>query len=249
MSRLPLFTAAALLLTAFPIQAEPGKKKNGSEAEAIPAVRFDPVVKEMEGWTVHIDPALLEGEHAEDGAKALRMLGDHLNRIALLMDEERLEKLRELEIWIEHHHPKLGAMQYHPSRGWLVENGHDPRLVKKVHIPRAGALISRGQLLKHPAVVLHELAHAYHDQVLSFDHEGIKQAWDDAMDAGKYDKVLLFNGRFVKHYATTNHKEYFAESTEAYFYRNDFYPFVRAELKEHDPEMHALMETIWGKLN
>lgn len=249
MSRLPSVALSFLLLAIFPVQAEPGKKKKASDAESIPAVRFDPVVRKMEGWTVHVDPALLEGEHAEEGAKALRMLGDHLNRITLLMDAERLEQLRGLEIWIEHHHPTLGAMQYHPSRDWLVGNGHDPRLEKKVHIPRADALISRGQLLKHPAVVLHELAHAYHDQVLDFGHKGIKQAWDEAMEAGKYDKVLLFNGRFVKHYATTNHKEYFAESTEAYFYRNDFYPFVRAELKEHDPTMHALLETIWGKLN
>ena len=250
MPRLPLTFGTVLVLAAFafPVQAEP-EKKNAPDADSISAVRFDPVVQKMEGWTVHIDPALLEGEHAEDGKKALRMLGDHLNRISLLMDEKRLEEVRSLEIWIEHHHPKLGAMQYHPSKDWLVENKHDPRLEKKVHIPRAGALISRGQLLKHPAVVLHELAHAYHDQILGFNHEGIKQAWDEAMEAGKYDKVLLFNGRFVKHYATTNHKEYFAESTEAYFYRNDFYPFVRAELKEHDPAMHALLETIWGKLN
>ena len=37
------------------------------------------------------------------------------------------------------------------------------------------------------------------------------------MDEKLYDRVLLFNGRLVKHYATTNPKEYFAESTEAYF--------------------------------
>lgn len=42
--------------------------------------------------------------------------------------------------------------------------------------------------------------------------------------------------------------EYFAEGTEAYFYRNDFYPFVRAELKEHDPVLHDLLEEIWGPL-
>ena len=208
---------------------------------------FDPIIRDMEGWKVHIDPALLEGEHAELGKKALRMLGDHLNRIALLMDPKRLEALRSCEIWIEHHHPTLGNMQYHPSIGWLKENGHDPRLEKKVHIPRAAALLSKQQLLKHPAVVLHELAHAYHDQVLGFNEPEIKSAWDQAMAEKKYDKVLLFNGRIVKHYATTNHKEYFAESTEAYFYRNDFYPFVRAELKEHDPLMHDLMEKIWGK--
>lgn len=213
------------------------------------AQRFDPVVREMEGWKVHIDPALLEGEHAEDGERALRMLGDHLNRIALLVEEKRLEKLRNCEIWIERHHPTLGAMQYHPAAGWLKKNGHDPRLHRKVHIPRASALISRSQLLKHPAVVLHELAHAYHDQTLGFDHAPVVNAWKQAMDEKLYDKVLLFNGRFVKHYATTNHKEYFAESTEAYFYRNDFYPFVRAELKEHDPRMHLLMEEVWGVLD
>jgi len=43
-----------------------------------------------------------------------------------------------------------------------------------------------------------------------------------------------------------NHKEYFAEGTEAYFYRNDFFPFVRAELALHDPSLHELLETIWG---
>ena len=50
----------------------------------------------------------------------------------------------------------------------------------------------------------------------------------------------------AKHYAMTDHKEYFAEGTEAFFYRNDFHPFVRAELKEHDPALHALLAGIWG---
>ena len=126
-------------------------------------VRFDPVVRNMEGWTVHIDPALLGGEHAETGGKCLRMLADHLNRISLLVQGDVLKRLQKCEIWIEHKHPSLGAMQYHPGEGWLRRHGHDPRLTKKVHIPQAEALISRGQLLKHPAVVLHELAHAYHE--------------------------------------------------------------------------------------
>ena len=124
----------------------------------------------------------------------------------------------------------------------------DASLAKKVHITRAAALLEREQLLKHPAVVLHELAHAYHDQVLGFDERSIMEAWEAAMKAKIYDRVLLYNGRLVKHYATTNHKEYFAESTEAYFWRNDFYPFVRAELKKHDPVMDGVMEKIWGKL-
>lgn len=211
--------------------------------------RFNPVVQNIEGWTVHIEPSLLEdGEHAEEGERALTMLANHLQRIVILMPEEQLKKMQGLEIWIEHRHPELGGMQYHPSEGWLVGKGYDRRLAKKYHIPRAASLYSRGQMLKHPAVVLHELAHAYHDQVLSFDDPRVIAAYDNAMEHKLYDKVLLYTGQQVRHYAATNHKEYFSESTEAYFYRNDFYPFVRAELKIHDPVTHDLMEEIWGPL-
>ena len=42
-------------------------------------------------------------------------------------------------------------------------------------------------------------------------------------------------------------KKFFAEMTESYVGVNDFYPFVRAELQEHDPKTYALMEKIWGK--
>ena len=149
---------------------------------------------------------------------------------------------------IEHHHPSLGPMQYHPNIGWLRSHGHDPRLAKKVHIPRAATLLSRHQMIKHPAVVLHELAHAYHDQYLGFDDPRFVDAHRKAKEAGIYEKVLLYTGKKVRHYALTDQKEYFAEGTEAYFYRNDFYPFVRAELKEHDPVLHDLLVEVWGSL-
>lgn len=208
--------------------------------------RFDPVKRDVEGWTVHVEPALLEGEHKEEGANALTMLANHLQRIKILVPAGPLKKMQGLEIWIERDHPKLKSMQYHPSREWLVNNGHDPRLAKKVHITQARELLSREQMLKHPAVVLHELAHAYHDQVLSFDHPEIIEVFRQAKAAGSYEKVLLYSGQKVKHYGLTDHKEYFAEGTEAYFYRNDFYPFVRVELKEHDPAFHDLLVKIWG---
>lgn len=211
--------------------------------------RFDPVVRNIEGWRVHVEPALIEGEHREEGGRALRMLADHLNRISILLREQELRKMQNLEIWIEHEHPRLKAMQYHPSKDWLVSHGHDPRLAKKVHITRARSLLSRSQMLKHPMVVLHELAHAYHDRVLGFDHPGIIDAFKKAKASGIYEKVLLYTGKKVRHYGLTNHKEYFAEGTESYFYRNDFYPFVRAELEEYDPKFHDLLVEIWGPLN
>ena len=51
----------------------------------------------------------------------------------------------------------------------------------------------------------------------------------------------------MRHYALNNDEEYFAETTEAYFGKNDFFPFERAELKEFDPTGYALMEEVWGE--
>lgn len=211
------------------------------------AIRFDPVIQEIEGWTVYVEPTLLPGGKQGDlGARALSMLQNHLERIAILLPPEQLKEMRSCEIWLEYDHPSLGNMQYHPSEEWLVDNGHDPRLTKKVHITKAEDLLSRQQMLKHPAVILHELAHAYHDLILGFDEPRILKAYHEAMNEGIYEKCLLYTGDYVKHYGCTNHKEYFAESTEAYFYHNDFYPFVAAELREHDPRAFALMVEIWG---
>ena len=204
---------------------------------------------DLQGWTVHADARLVSGEYKELGTRSLSMLSNHLERLTILLPEKQLAELRKMEIFIEHAHPELGNMQYHPDLDWITEHGYDPRLVKKVHIPQAAELLSRQQMLKHPAVILHELAHAYHNQVLGFEEPEIIKAYDDAMKKGISQKSLLYTGKTVKHYATTDHKEYFAEATESYLYHNDFYPFVRAELNQHDPAAYAIMERVWGKTN
>jgi dipeptidyl-peptidase-4 len=224
-----------------------GRDASPRKPEEANPTRYDPVVKNIEGWTVSVEPALLDGEYQAEGARALAMLANHLQRIKILVTSPQLERMQAVEIWIEHAHPRLGAMQYHPSKEWLVSHNHDPRLAKTVHITHAAELLSRDQMLKHPAVILHELAHAYHDQVLGFEDPRIIEAYKQAKQSGTYEKALLYTGEKVRHYALTDHKEYFAEGTEAYFYRNDFYPFVRAELNEHDPALHALLQEIWGR--
>lgn len=218
-------------------------EKNGSPGKS---AALEPVRQEIEGWTVHVDPALIDGEHADEGARALAMLANHLQRIHILVPAAPRKQLQAIELWIEHSHPKLKAMQYHPSREWLIEHGHDPRLARKVHITQARELLSREQMLKHPAVILHELAHAFHDQVLGFDHPDVVAAFEQAKAAKSYDQVLLYTGEKVRHYGLSNPMEYFAEGTEAYFYRNDFFPFVRAELKQHDATLHDLLRKVWA---
>ncbi|MEY3277468.1 MAG: hypothetical protein RL153_2736 [Verrucomicrobiota bacterium] len=46
--------------------------------------------------------------------------------------------------------------------------------------------------------------------------------------------------------ALANPMEFFAELSEAYVPRNDFFPFDRAELWQADPESGRLLERLWG---
>ena len=207
---------------------------------------YKPVNKDVEGWRIAVDPELLKAKNKAVADRAFKALANHLQRVKFILPEAKVKELQKLPIRLDLNNDRLGNMQYHPSASWLRANRHDPALVKHVHIPRAKALYDRGMWAKHPYVVMHELAHAYHDQVLSFDNKEIIAAYEAAKKSGIYEKVMLYTGRTVRHYGLNNHKEYFAEATEAYLGVNDFYPFVRAELKEHDPRMYNIMEKVWG---
>ena len=136
---------------------------------------YDPIVKKLEGWTIKVDPKLLKNENNEFKDQVFTALANHLQRIKYILPAAKVKEMQKLPIWLDHHYEPLGSMQYHPGVTWLRANKHDPRLVKHVHIPRAKALLNRSQWAKHPYVILHELAHAYHDQVLSkgFENEEV----------------------------------------------------------------------------
>ena len=99
---------------------------------------------------------------------------------------------------------------------------------------------------QQPAIVLHELAHAWHHQALGYDNPEIEAAYAAAMESGIYDEVAYVSGGTADAYAKTNKQEYFAELTEAWFWRNDFYPFERAELEAHDPAGAQVIERAWA---
>ncbi len=200
----------------------------------------------LQGWTLQFDKRLLAGKHKPVGDQVRRMIDGKLFEITLLVSASRLKHLREVPIWVDLDHP-LKTAQYHPGAKWLRDHGHDPEMEKVVHIPDAGRLISLIKSNDQPAVMLHELAHAYHDRVLGFGYGPIRKAWDKIVAGKKYEKVLHIRGHQTRHYALTNHKEFFAEMTEAFFDTNDFYPFVRAELREFEPEVFALLKAVWSQ--
>jgi dipeptidyl-peptidase-4 len=113
-------------------------------------------------------------------------------------------------------------------------------------------LIFPAETRRMPNFVLHELAHAYHDRELPGGHANAEviAAFERARAAGGYERVERQDAegrRTVERaYALTSPPEYFAECTEAYFSRNDFFPFCRAELERHDPHACRLLEKLWG---
>lgn len=202
-------------------------------------------VRNVEGWTVKVDDRLLRAPNEELGVKALRFLENKLSDIKVVVPADKVKKLQEATIVLDLNHGKLIPMQYHPSASWLKSNGYSPDLARCVHVPRAADLATKRNVNEQPWVVLHELAHAYHDQVLGFGHPRIREAYEEYKKSGRGDKTLLYNGRRVKHYALTTPQEFFAEMTEAYFGVNDFFPFNRAELQESEPDIYHLLADIW----
>jgi dipeptidyl-peptidase-4 len=201
----------------------------------------------IEGWQVRINDRLLaDGADAELGSRALALLQVKLFEVLHVLPDEVAPKLQSVPIWVEVDNDRQGpGACYHPSGDWLRDNGFDDRKAKAVEICRADNFVNWSH--DQPSMLLHELAHAFHDQQLGFEEARIKAAYESAREAGIYDDVLRISGVHCRAYAMENHKEYFAELTEAYFGTNDFYPFVRAELKEHDPAAYELLSEIWSR--
>lgn len=203
--------------------------------------------RKMEGWTIRIDDRLLAPPHVEMAAEHLRFLEARLSDIRMVVPADKLAKLQTFTIVVDLSHGDLNSMQYHPSSEWLVQHGYAPDLAKCVHIPRISDLRTKRNINEQPWAILHELAHAYHDQALGFEEPRILEAYERYKKSERGAKTLLFSGDRVRHYALTNQMEFFAEMTEAFFGVNDFFPFTRGELREAEPEIYALMEHVWGE--
>ncbi|MFM7605013.1 MAG: zinc-dependent peptidase, partial [Prosthecobacter sp.] len=201
--------------------------------------------KKLVGWTLHIspkiDPAALN--------KALPLLQAQLEEIVNVVPAKAVVELQKVPLWINPEYPKVPPRaEYHPGAGWLKYNGRDPAMVKGIEF--TNVRIFEAETRRMPNFALHELAHAFHDRILGFEHPQIEAAYQKAKATGLYDRVQRQDSegrkRLDRAYAMTNAKEYFAECSEAFFAKNDFYPFTQDELQKHDPEMFALLTKHWG---
>jgi hypothetical protein len=238
-----LFASLVLTLAAMTFLPRAIRADDASESPA----SFDPTSRyeeqTLEGWKVLIHRDLLDD--AELAEPTLTLLRHQLYQMTRVVPAPALEKLRQVTIWVEKDEPHHPCMAYHPDAGWLREHDMNPEKARCVEVANAATFLAwtRAQ----PWMVLHEMAHAYHHQFLEegYDNPDVTAVYRRAMDEKRYHRVLHIQGEHRKGYATTNPMEYFAETAEAYFGTNDFFPYVRSELQEHDPAGYALHERLW----
>lgn len=205
----------------------------------------------IEGWRVLVDQRLSASEKPAT-EKALRLLKKQLEEIARVVPAPAVAKLRKVTLWFSPEYPGVEPKaEYHPGAEWLRANKRDAAMAKGVEF--TNIRIFERETKRMPNFVLHELAHAYHDRFLpaGFGNPEIKALLEKAKSDGRYEQVERWNGEGraktkERAYAMVNPMEYFAETTEAFFSRNDFFPFTREELKRHDPRMDELLGKLWG---
>ncbi len=206
-------------------------------------------IKDILGWKLHIEQSLIK-DSPELTEAAIKLLQQQLQQIIEVVPAPAVKQLREVPLWFSPEYPGIGPQaEYHPGRQWLVDNGRNPEMVQCVEF--TNIRIFEAELERMPNFALHELAHAYHDRVFGYDEKEISLAYAHAKDSQSYDNVERWNGKNKpkvreRAYAMTNPMEYFAETSEAFFARNDFFPFDREELEKHDPEMAKLLARVWG---
>ena len=237
-----------VLALAFVFLVSPGIPRFSSADERTPP--FDPTTRyearQVEGWTVLVNRGFLEGA-PELADRTLTLLRDQLYQVGRRVPGRALKTLRTIRIWVEEREPHHPCMAYHPDAGWLAEHGMNPEKARCVEVANARTFLT--WTVEQPWMVLHELAHGYHHQALVDGHENpeVRDLHQQAIAGKLYESVLHINGSEGPAYAATNPMEYFAEGSEAFFGTNDFYPFVRSELRRHDPRLYKFLETAWHR--
>jgi hypothetical protein len=240
---------AILLFIAPRLEAQAPKDAKGppkgKKIESLPGFKKFTI----DGFTVLVrDDVLKEQENSTNKRKPLEALEIELRLVSKVMTKPQADAIRNnVQVWVEWDvieamsNGRAGTayglyLGTHP-RPILIDK--NPVYVSGVRILQMKGVTKRHQTDDaHDSVFLHEFAHAFHDLVLGYENEAIKNAYKQALERKLYDKSS---------YLTTNEKEFFAELSCTYLDKLDSFPHNREELKKHDSVTFKLLESIWGR--
>ncbi|MFP2929733.1 hypothetical protein ACLESO_31975 [Pyxidicoccus sp. 3LG] len=202
----------------------------------------------LEGWKVKVDTRLTTGHKAATD-RAISLLTAQLKEVVRLVPAGPVAQLRKVTLWMSPQYDGFPpTAEFHYSPVWLSQNGRNPAMAEGIEF--SNVLNYEAATQRMPLLVLHELAHAYHHRVLGGGNADIQAAFARASASKTYERVERFRGpglpnSFARAYAMENAHEFFAEATEAFFGRNDNYPFTGEDLARHDPATLALLQKVW----
>jgi hypothetical protein len=181
----------------------------------------------------------------------MALVKEDLQRIESILPAQHLDVLCGTRFYLnksatifENGKKALGrGLCYHESEEWLVEHGNISEKARHIECYSAEDFCNWHDI--QPMMLLHELSHALHYKI-NDQRKDVLRAFDSAIKSKIYESVPYGPGGNARHYCLTNHLEYFAECSEAYWGRNDFFPFVRSELEKYDSIGFQLMEKIWN---
>jgi hypothetical protein len=212
------------------------------------------------GFQVVFSPALLRDDASS--SRAREFLDDRLAEATRLVPAAAVPHLRKVRLWLDldpaGDSRGLAFYAASPSNGAASPSdrhaerdrpygGFRGAMYLGIVFPNIIGAITTSAIWRSPMMVLHELAHAYHHQVLGFFNAEVKQTYEAAKAKGLYRNVSYRHGQIAPvGYAMSNELEYFAELTEAYFGQNDQAPFDAEELKKYDSDGFRLIERAWN---
>lgn len=190
----------------------------------------------VSGWNVYFSSHF--DQKPRDRSRILGKLNTQMAFLASVLSEQHLKTLYKADFWVESgdHYRVLG--RYFGSKGMIYQEELNPQKLKDVEI--FGSFARK----PYPSLVLHELAHVYHDRKLRRKDHKIERMYDafEAAMPGAKDRC----GKVTKAYALKNHHEFFASFTEAFFYKTCGYPYDRRTIQERHPDMYAFLVETWG---
>ena len=229
-------------------QSSSGKRsgtKKTVEREPVPGYKY----REILGFRLLVNNKVLEEDtNSTDHRKPLAALELEFSMLIEDLPPRAINILRTIPIWVEWDRQEhildrqsgIAVACYHPGDKGKQRFRYDSleEAVKSncVEILSMKSLTAEHQGEEHRCVLLHEFTHAVHHHLFDYDNPVIKLAYAHAMAQGLY----------ADRYAATNHKEYFAETSCAYFDHLGYPPQTRDDLKTYDPMAYHMMELTWG---
>ena len=231
-----------LVLFSFDLSAQPtATKKAVIKPDSIPGYK----TMMIDGFTLLVHSKVIDPKNSEMfKVKPLEVLDMELKMISAVLSPKPLALLRNILIWVEWDdqlamsNGRQGnalAVYYGGTQRQLLQEGTQPLKANSVVVLRMKSLTKEHQpeFDTKRCVLLHEMAHAVHFQLVGYENPTVKQTYKLAMERNLYDRTS---------YAATNEHEYFAEMSCAYLNRIDYFPHTREDLKKHDKAGFALME-------